>query len=144
MNEDTDAESIDADSRAALVERVNRQSATVGATTPETITINDTVIDLHEFLIETRNLPEIPPGTKDLVSTAKRRLKTERTERVERLKTEESLSESAAETLAEEIIGLDRARNALDGVYRPDYGEEAHNMTIDDYKRWLGFVESIQ
>jgi len=144
MNEDTDAESIDADSRAALVERVNRQSATVGATTPETITINDTVIDLHEFLIETRNLPEIPPGTKDLVSTAKRRLKTERTERVERLKTEESLSEAAAETLAEEIIGLDRARNALDGVYRPDYGEETHNMTIDDYKRWLGFVESIQ
>jgi len=144
MNEDTDAESIDADSRAALVERVNRQSATVGATTPETITINDTVIDLHEFLIETRNLPEIPPGTKDLVSTAKRRLTTEREARVERLKTEESLSEAAAETLAEEIIGIDRARNALDGVYRPDYGEEAHNMTIDDYKRWLGFVESIQ
>jgi hypothetical protein len=144
MDEHPDAESIAADSRAALVERVNRQSATIGAKTPETITIEGTEIDLHEFLIETRNLPEIPPGTKDLVSTAKRRLTTEREDRVERLKTEEPLSEAAAETLAEEIIGLDRARNALDGVYRPDYGEEAHNMTIDDYKRWLGFVESIQ
>jgi len=144
MDEPAEGAPIDEDTREALLERVNRQSATVGAKTPETITIEGTEIDLHEFLIETRNLPEIPPGTKDLVSTAKRRLKTERTERVERLKTEESLSESAAETLAEEIIGLDRARNALDGVYRPDYGEEAHNMTIDDYKRWLGFVESIQ
>lgn len=144
MDEPAEGASIDDATRAALLERVNRQSATIGAKTPETITIEGTEIDLHEFLIETRNLPEIPPGTKDLVSTAKRRLKTERTERVERLKTEESLSEAAAETLAEEIIGLDRARNALDGVYRPDYGEEAHNMTIDDYKRWLGFVESIQ
>ena len=144
MDEPADGVPIDEATRAALVERVNRQSATVGAKTPATITINGTEIDLHDFLIETRNLPEIPPGTKELVSTAKRTLKTERTERVDRLKTDESLTEAAAETLVEEIIGLDRARNALDGVYRPDYGEEAHNMTIDDYKRWLGFVESIQ
>lgn len=144
MDEHTDAESIDADSRATLVERVNRQSATVGAKTPATITIAGTKTDIHEFLIETRNLPEIPPGIKELVSSAKRTLKTEREARVERLKTEASLSEATAERLAEEIIGLDRAPNALDGVYRPDYGEEAHTVTIDDYKRWLGFVESIQ
>ena len=144
MEEPPDGDPIDEDTRESLLKRVNRQSATVGATTPETITINGTEIDLHEFLIETRELPEIPPGTRDLVSTAKRRLTTEREARVERLKTEEPLSEAAAETLAEEIIGLDRARNALDGVDRPDYGEEAHNMSIDDYKRWLGFVESIQ
>ena len=144
MDEPADGVPIDEATRAALVERVNRQSATVGAKTPATITINGTEIDLHDFLIETRNLPEVPPGTKEVVSTAKRTLKTERTERVDRLKTDESLTEAAAENLFEEIIGLDRARNALDGVYRPDYGEEAHNMTIDDYKRWLGFVESIQ
>ena len=144
MEEPPDGDPIDEDTRESLLKRVNRQSATVGATTPETITINGTEIDLHEFLIETRELPEVPPGTRDLVSTAKRTLKTEREARVERLKTEQPLGEAAAETLAEEIIGLDRARNALDGVYRPDYGEEAHNMSIDDYKRWLGFVESIQ
>jgi hypothetical protein len=144
MEEPPDGDPIDDATRESLLKRVNRQSATIGAKTPETITIDGTEIDLHEFLIETRNLPEIPPGTRDLVSTAKRRLTTEREARVERLKTEEPLSEAAAETLAEEIIGLDRARNALDGVYRPDYGEEAHNMSIDDYKRWLGFVESIQ
>lgn len=144
MDDTADAESIDEASRDALLERVNRQSATVGAQMPETITINATEIDLHDFLIETRDLPEISPGTKELVSTAKRKLKTEREARVERLKTEESLSEATAETLAEEIIGLDRAHNALDGVYRPDYGEETHTMSIDDSKRWLGFVESIR
>jgi hypothetical protein len=135
---------MDDSTRAELLERVNRQSATIGAKTPATITIDGTEIDLHAFLIETRELPEIPPGTKELVSTAKQRLKTERDERAERLKTDQTLDEEAAETIAEEIIGLDRARNALDGIYRPNYGEEAHNMTIDDYKRWLGFVESIQ
>ena len=135
---------MDDSTRAELLERVNRQSATIGAKTPATITIDGTEIDLHAFLIETRELPEIPPGTKELVSTAKQRLKTERDERAERLKTDQTLNEEAAETIAEEIIGLDRARNALDGIYRPNYGEEAHNTTIDDYKRWLGFVESIQ
>ena len=135
---------MDDSTRAELLERVNRQSATIGAKTPATITIDGTEIDLHAFLIETRELPEIPPGTKELVSTAKQRLKTERDERAERLKTDQTLDEEAAETIAEEIIGLDRARNALDGIYCPNYGEEAHNMTIDDYKRWLGFVESIQ
>ena len=78
------------------------------------------------------------------MSTAKHRLTTENEARVERLKTSESLSEATAEAPAEEIIGLSRARNALDGVCRPDYGESAHNTTIDDYKRWLGLVESIQ
>ena len=144
MDEPANDKPIDDVTREALLKRVNRQSATVGAKTPATITIDGTEIDLHAFLSETRNLPEIPPGTKELVSTAKQRLKTERNERVERLKTDQTLDEETADTLAEEIIGLDRARNALDGVYRPNYGEEAHNMSIDDYKRWLGFVESIQ
>jgi len=58
MDAHTDAESIAADSRAALVERVNRQSATVGAKTPETITVNGTEVTLHAFLIEPRNLPD--------------------------------------------------------------------------------------
>ncbi|MFO7834211.1 MAG: DUF5788 family protein [Halohasta sp.] len=135
---------MDDTTRDELLKRVNRQSATIGATTPETITINGEPVDLQEFIIETRELPEIPPGTRELVSTAKRRLRTERTERVDRLKNDESLDDETAKELADEIIGLDRARNALDSLYRPDYGSEVRSAEIDDYKRWLGFLESVQ
>jgi len=135
---------MDDDTRAALIERVNRQGATIGAKTPETITIDGREIDLQAFLIETRELSEIPPGTKELVSTAKQRLHGERERRLDRLKNDESLDEATAKELADEIVGIDRARNALDNVYRPDYSTEVRSATVDDYKRWLGFLESIQ
>ncbi|WP_253736867.1 DUF5788 family protein [Halohasta salina] len=134
---------MDDTTRDELLKRVNRQSATIGAKTPETITINGEPVDLQEFIIETRELPEIPPGTRELVSTAKRRLRNERTERVDRLKNDDLDAETAKE-LADEIVGLDRARNALDSLYRPDYGSEVRSAEIDDYKRWLGFLESVQ
>ena len=135
---------MDDETRVDLLERVNRQSATVGAKTPETITIGGETVDLQEFIIETRELPEIPPGTKELVSTAKQRLRNERTERVDRLKNDESLDHETAKELADEIVGIDRARNALDSLYRPDYAKDVRTAEIDDYKRWLGFLESVQ
>ena len=135
---------MDDDTRADLLERVNRQSATIGAKTPETITIDGQTVDLQEFIIETRELPEIPPGTKELVSTAKQRLRNERTKRVDRLKNDDSLDQETAEELADEIVGIDRARNALDSLYRPDYAKDVRTADIDDYKRWLGFLESVQ
>lgn len=135
---------MDDETRAELLERVNRQSATIGAKTPETITIDGQMVDLQEFIIETRELPEIPPGTKELVSTAKQRLRNERTKRVDRLKNDDSLDQETAEELADEIVGIDRARNALDSLYRPDYATDVRTADIDDYKRWLGFLESVQ
>lgn len=102
------------------------------------------MVDLQEFIIETRELPEIPPGTKELVSTAKQRLRNERTKRVDRLKNDDSLDQETAEELADEIVGIDRARNALDSLYRPDYAKDVRTADIDDYKRWLGFLESVQ
>jgi len=135
---------MDDETRAELLERVNRQSATIGAKTPETITIDGQTVDLQEFIIETRELPEIPPGTKELVSTAKQRLRNERTKRVDRLKNDDSLDQETAEELADEIVGIDRARNALDSLYRPDYAKDVRTADIDDYKRWLGFLESVQ
>ena len=135
---------MDDETRAELLERVNRQSATIGAKTPETITIDGQAVDLQEFIIETRELPEIPPGTKELVSTAKQRLRNERTKRVDRLKNDDSLDQETAEELADEIVGIDRARNALDSLYRPDYAKDVRTADIDDYKRWLGFLESVQ
>ena len=96
MDAHTDAESIAADSWAALVERVNRQSATVGAKTPETITVNGTEATLHAFLIEPRNLPDFCWVPRDSSRQRKHRLTTEHDARVERLKTNKSPSQATA------------------------------------------------
>lgn len=67
----------------------------------------------------------------------------ERAQRVDRLETG-PLDREAAEQLAEEIVGIDRALNALKTIRHPDFGEESRVPTTDDHKRWFGFLESVQ
>ena len=129
--------------RQELLDRVNRQSATIGASTPDTITIQGEELDLQEFLIETRNIETLPAETSELVSRARQSLATERQQRVDRLETDQ-LSREEAEQLADEIVGIDRARNALKTIRHPDFGDQAATTNVDDHKRWLSFVDSIQ
>ncbi len=129
--------------REKLLKRVNRQSATVGASIPETITVDGKAIELKEFLVETRKIETLPPETSELVSRARQLFAAERDERVDRLKNDQLTSEEA-ERLADEIVGIDRAQNALKTIRHPSFGEEAQTNTIDDHKRWLSFLDSIQ
>ncbi len=129
--------------RERLLKRVNRQSATIGASIPETITIEGEEIDLKEFLVETRKIETLPPETSELVSEARKRFAAEREKRLDRLKHDQLTSEEA-EGLADEIVGIDRARNALKTIRHPSFGEEARSNNIEDHKRWLSFVDSIK
>jgi len=109
---------MNSDERTELLKRVNRQSATVGASIPETITVDGHELELREFLVETRKVDEIPPETNKLLSRAKQVFAAERNKRVDRLK-HDQLTSDEAEQLANEIIGIDRARNALKTIRTP-------------------------
>jgi len=133
---------MDERERAKLLERINRQGATVGESTPDTITVHGDELDLSEFLIETRKLEELPAETVEIVSEAKRVLREERATRVERIETDQ-LDSAVGERLASEVLGIDRALNALENVRQPSFGEQAQSAVIDDYERWLGFLDTI-
>lgn len=128
--------------RAELLQQVNRQSATVGATIPDTIPIQGTEIELAEFIIETRGIDQLPPESETILSEAKRTFREARADRVEQIESA-ALDREEAETLADEIVGIDRALNALETIRHPDFGDQAKAVTIDDHKRWLGFVEEL-
>ena len=128
--------------RAELLERVNRKGATIGASLPETVTVDDEELPLAEFVIETRKVPGVPPEHRDLLDDAKRTLRTERAQRLERLE-EAPLDVETAETLADEIVGIDRALNALENIRQPDYGDTAKTAAIDDHKRWATFLDQL-
>jgi len=133
---------MDDAARENLLQRVSRQSATVGASLPETVSISDEELPLAEFVIETRTVPGVPPEHRELLTNAKQTLRTERAKRLEQLESD-PLDREAAETLADEIIGIDRALNALDNIRQPDYGETARTAAIDDHKRWAGFLDQL-
>ncbi len=97
--------------RKQLLERVEREGATVGADIPETITVQGEEIDLRTFVFEIKRRETIPAGERDRVEQAKRNLRRERLERLERIE-EGDISREVGDELAQSIIGIDRALNA--------------------------------
>jgi hypothetical protein len=123
-----------------LLERIGRDGATVGAEIPETIEIQGETLDLRQFVFEIKRRDTIPPGERDRVETAKRNLRRERVERVERIENNE-VSYEEGTTLADAIIGIDRALNALDQLESVDLEAEAERQEAADKKRWTNFLK---
>ncbi|AFZ72873.1 DUF5788 family protein [Natronobacterium gregoryi] len=131
------------DERKELLERVNRPSATIGISIPDTITIGDEEIPVDEFVIETRKVEGIPDDLKPVVREAQISLQEERERLVERLESA-PLEYEEAEEIADTIVGIDRTLNALKSLRGGGYTSEAPAEEIEDHKRWLDFLNSIR
>lgn len=134
---------MDEAKREELLDRVTSDTATVGAEIPDTIQVHGRELDLGEFLVETRKVDRISSEAEETLEAAKQTLREERRRRMERLESD-PLDVGAAERLADEIIGIDRALNALESIRHPEYGETARSADVEDYKRWVGFLDDIQ
>ena len=126
--------------RKGLLERVEREAATVGATIPEEIEVQGEPIDLQAFVFEIKRRETVPPGERDRVERAKRNLRRERIERLERIE-ENEVSYERGEELAASIIGIDRALEALEGLNAADPETEAKRQEAADRKRWMNFLK---
>ncbi|GGN14471.1 DUF5788 family protein [Halarchaeum nitratireducens] len=126
--------------RKGLLERIGRESATVGATIPDEIALSGESFPLREFVFETSGLDRIPPERREEVEDAKRTLRRARRERVERLE-EAEIDYAEGETLADEVIGIDRALNALESLDTADIEREIEAKEAADTKRWHTFLK---
>ena len=126
--------------RKQLLERVGRDGSTVGTKIPDAITVQGEQLDLRTFVFEINRRETIPPGERDRVETAKRNLRRERVERLEQIEDGE-ISYAEGEQLAESIIGIDRALNALDQLEPVDLEAEAERKSTADQKRWTRFLQ---
>ena len=140
---DSDESPITDAEREALLDRVNSPSATVGATVPDEIDVDGTALDLSAFIVETRKVDTVPPALDRRVSAARESLRAERERRVDRLETD-PLDRETAEALADEVVGIDRALNALEGIRRPGFADEHHADTLESHERWLAFVDQVR
>ncbi|MFP8953407.1 DUF5788 family protein [Natrialbaceae archaeon A-arb3/5] len=134
---------MDTTERRNLLERANRQSATIGQELPETITVGDDELPLEEFLIETRKVEGVPDDAKPLLRETHQELRNERKRLVERLESA-PIDREEGEATVEAIIGIDRASNALQSLRRERFGAEARSATLEGHERWLEFVDAIR
>jgi len=126
--------------RKQLLERVGRDGSTVGAEIPDEIDIQGDELDLRTFVFEIKRRETVPPGERERVDQAKRNLRRERTERLQHIEDNE-VSYERGEELAESIIGIDRALNALDQLEPVDLEAEASRQEAADQKRWTRFLK---
>jgi len=125
--------------RKQLLERIEREGATVGADIPEEIEIQGERIALREFVFEIRRRETVPPGERERVERAKRNLRRERLQRKQRIEDGE-VSYGEGQELARAIVGIDRALNALEQLGSVDVEHEAEAKEAADRKRWLKFL----
>ncbi|TKX42312.1 hypothetical protein EXE41_17365 [Halorubrum sp. SD690R] len=147
---------MDEAEREAILDRVTSQSATVGASVPDEVTIDGTAVDLSEFIVETRAVDTVPPEVERKVSSVKSTLRAERERRMARLRGEGAetnagdtpddppLDRETAELLADEVVGIDRALNALETIRHPDFADAHRSATLDGHERWLAFVDEVR
>ncbi|MFB6304952.1 MAG: DUF5788 family protein [Haloferacaceae archaeon] len=125
--------------RKQLLERVNREGATVGAAIPERIEVQGEEIDLQEFVFEIKRRDTVPSGEQERVERAKRNLRRERLQRLDRIE-EGEVSYEEGERLAESVVGIDRALNALEQLRPVDLESEEQAKEAADRKRWMKFL----
>lgn len=133
---------MDEAERERLLDRVDRSTATIGAQIPDAVSIGDAEIDLAELIVETRRVDGIPTEYEEEVDAARRALREERTQKAERLASAELTTEEG-EALADAIVGIDRALNALENLRAPSYADQHQRTTIEDQKRWVNYLQEV-
>ena len=128
--------------RERLLEQIEREGATVGASIPEQIEVAGETFSLRDFVFEVKRLEEVPPDRREAVAEAKKRLRRERLQRKQELE-DGDISVQRGEQLAEEIIGIDRALNALESLGPTDLESEMAAKEAADTKRWYSFLKDV-
>lgn len=128
--------------RKQLLERVEREGATVGSRIPERIELDGEPFDLRAFVFEVKRRDTVPSGDREQVEAVKKRLRRERLARLRTIEAGEVDYETGRE-LAESIHGIDRALNALGSLEPSDLEEEASAQQAADRKRWLSFLKQV-
>jgi hypothetical protein len=135
---------MDEADRERLLAKISSRSATIGHQLPERVTVQGTEMNLREFVYETESLEHLPPGERERIESVRQQLHEERNACKRRLETDETLSREEGEALAQKIIGLDRALNALRNLHRQgEFAKEARRQELEDADRWISFVDRL-
>ncbi|WP_226012571.1 DUF5788 family protein [Halomicrobium salinisoli] len=126
--------------RKQLLERVEREGATVGAEIPDRIEVQGEEVDLQSFVFEIKRRDTIPSGERERVDRAKKNLRRERIERKQLIEDGE-ISYEEGQELVDAIVGIDRALNALEQLGPADLEQEAQAKEAADKKRWMKFLK---
>jgi hypothetical protein len=125
--------------RKRLLERIERDGATVGQRLPERITVDGDPFELRAFVTDVGTAERVTPEQREAVEEARVQLRRERNDRLERIESGD-VSFEEGEELADTIVGIDRALNVLNRLEDADLEAEAERAEQAEKKRWFSFL----
>lgn len=126
--------------RKQLLERVDREGATVGASIPDVLDLQGEEFELREFVFEVKGVDAVPAERREEVEEAKKLLRRERLQRRQRLE-DGDITREEGERLVEAIVGIERALNALESLGTTSLEAEIEASERADKKRWFSFLK---
>ena len=124
--------------RDRLLERIERDGATVGASIPETLQVGDEDVALRSFVHAARAGDRSPEAVREMIES----LRAERQRRRAEIEAGDCPFERA-EALADAIVGIDRALTVLESDGETDVEAEARRRRQADQQRWRNFVRQV-
>jgi len=121
--------------RRALLDRIDREGASVGATVPESIEIDGESVPLSDLV---RRAESLDADRRTALRTQVRRERTRLREAI----VDDQVDHETAERYADRIAGLDRALAHLDTD--DDIEATARAAEQADRKRWQSFVTRVR
>lgn len=125
--------------RTILLERLEREGATVGAQIPTSIEIDQERIALRTEVLALTVVDTPTEEDRQRARALQRSVRQARRQRYDRLKAGEC-SREEGEVLVEEIRGLDRALNAIADLGETSVEEEAKRRERMNDERWMQFL----
>ncbi len=131
--------------RTALIERIERDGATVGASIPDQLTVQGEEVSLRNRVIAVQSAGRVVPEEHAEIDDLVVALRRERLARRNRIEDDPELDRATAESLAESIIGIDRALAALANADRDeDIEAQMQAKEVEDQARWRAFVQQAR
>lgn len=124
--------------RAILLERIERDGATVGVAIPVEVELEGRTVPLRRAVVELTG-GEASPAAERRAAELVTALRGRRRELVRRIE-DPSTSLESGESMAETVAGIDRALNALTQLDGPSVQEAAERREREDRRRWLSFL----
>lgn len=127
--------------RNELLEQANRNSATLGGSFPETVTVDGETVPLREFYFELTNRDELDDEQARLDEVLGY-MKRERLRLKQRLEDDDIAYETGQE-LVERIRELDRAINAFESLNEPSFGEQVRRERIQSAEELVEMLRNF-
>lgn len=134
---------MDKSKRNVYLSRIEADSLTVGVTLPDCMEVQNVDIPISKIVYDVCSQGTVNSEYNLDVSEVKIMLRRERKDLVSKIKDEEGLTESEAESYVEKIKYIDRARSA---IQNPDSDIERESKVSEAKreKKWREFVRKVK